>query len=157
LLSVLPSHRLRKLGQYLPQSLEDALLFNAAFVEPDIVTNLLAAKCADRFQYRRELIGKIADSSDDPLGCMLRLDLKTYLVAILGRMDKMTMAASIEGRVPFLDHRLVEWATRLSSGLKLPGLQTKPTVKRLAVRYLPHEVVHRKKSGFWRADCRLAA
>jgi len=58
------------------------------------------------------------------------------------------MAASLESRVPFLDHRLVEWAVRLPAEVKMKRLQTKPIVKNLGLQVLPKEVVHRRKSGF---------
>jgi asparagine synthase (glutamine-hydrolysing) len=79
---------------------------------------------------------------------LIRLDLKSYLVSILNRQDKMSMAASIESRVPFLDYRLVEWGARIPFRLKTDGLETKIIVKKLGERFLPRKVVYRRKSGF---------
>ena len=84
----------------------------------------------------------------DLLDRLWRLDLRTYLVSLLHRMDKMTMAASIEARVPFLDHRLVEWALRVPASMKLHGFTNKHLVRQLGLRHLPPGVVHRRKSGF---------
>ena len=58
------------------------------------------------------------------------------------------MAASVEARVPFLDYRIVEFANHLASDRKTRGWRTKEIVKKVAERYLPEEVVHRRKSGF---------
>jgi asparagine synthase (glutamine-hydrolysing) len=63
-------------------------------------------------------------------------------------VDKMSMAASIEARVPLLDHPLIEWAARLPDRLKVQGMEGKVLLKRLARRLLPAEVVDRPKIGF---------
>jgi asparagine synthase (glutamine-hydrolysing) len=84
-----------------------------------------------------------------PLDRMLDLDLKLWLSDdLLMKMDKMSMAASVEARVPLLDHPLVEWAARLPDRFKVRGLQGKVLLKRLARRRLPAEVVDRPKVGF---------
>ena len=64
------------------------------------------------------------------------------------RMDKMTMAASIEARVPFLDHRLVEWALRVPPEAKLRRFTNKYLVRGLIMTLLPSPVIRRRKSGF---------
>ena len=87
--------------------------------------------------------------SEDDLNRMLFVDTKTWLPDdLLVKADKMTMAASVELRVPFLDHRMVEFAARLPVSLKLRGGQTKYLLKTLMQRYLPSEVVHQTKKGF---------
>src|SRR5690242_21756529 len=58
------------------------------------------------------------------LGRVLYTDIKTYLVELLMKQDQMSMSTSIESRVPFLDHVLVEFAARLPVGLKLSGFTT---------------------------------
>jgi asparagine synthase (glutamine-hydrolysing) len=63
-------------------------------------------------------------------------------------MDRMSMAHGLEGRVPFLDVPLVEWALRAPSSLKLGLRSNKPIVKRLAGRFLDARIVHGPKSGF---------
>ncbi len=75
-------------------------------------------------------------------------DQQTYLQSLLNRLDRMTMAAGVEGRVPFLDHRVVELAARLPAGLKVRGRETKHLLKRVARRHLPAAVVGRAKAGF---------
>ena len=84
-----------------------------------------------------------------PLDRMLDADLRLWLPDdLLMKMDKMSMAASIEARVPLLDHPLVEWAARLPQRHKVRGLEGKVLLKRLARRMLPREVVDRRKVGF---------
>jgi asparagine synthase (glutamine-hydrolysing) len=85
----------------------------------------------------------------DPLNQMLYFDSKTWLPDdLLIKADRMTMAASVELRVPFLDHRLVEFAARLSPAHKIKGKTTKYLLKEVVEPYLPREVVHRPKKGF---------
>jgi hypothetical protein len=77
-----------------------------------------------------------------------RMDLKAYLVSLLAKQDRMSMAASIESRVPFLDHELVEWAFRLPSSFKVRHREGKWILKKLAERYLPRDLIYRPKQGF---------
>jgi asparagine synthase (glutamine-hydrolysing) len=85
----------------------------------------------------------------DPLTRMIHLDLKTFLPNLnLAYTDMASMAASVEVRVPLLDHRVVEYVMGLPPGLKIRGRTQKYVLKRLAERYLPRDVVYRKKTGF---------
>lgn len=79
---------------------------------------------------------------------LLYSDTKTYLHELLMKQDQMSMAASIESRVPFLDHPLVEWAARLPAHLKLRGLTTKVVLREAMRGILPPEILTRKKMGF---------
>jgi asparagine synthase (glutamine-hydrolysing) len=80
---------------------------------------------------------------------MLDVDLRLWLPDdLLMKMDKMSMAASIEARVPLLDHPFVEWAARLPERFKVQGRDGKVLLKRLARKLLPREVVDRPKVGF---------
>ena len=89
------------------------------------------------------------DAGLDPLDRMLALDVESYMVDnLLVRGDKMTMAASIEGRMPFLDHDLAEYVALLPPGLKATPRRTKVIVREIARRRLPEELLHRKKVGF---------
>jgi asparagine synthase (glutamine-hydrolysing) len=95
--------------------------------------------------------GQIVDACDggSALERFLYCDIHTRLVDdILVKGDRMSMGAGIEARVPFLDHKLVEFAARLPPQLKVSGLRSKVVLKRLAERYLPHEAIHRRKVGF---------
>jgi len=83
------------------------------------------------------------------LDAMLYTDCKLWLPDnLLDRGDRMTMGASVEGRVPFLDHELVEYAFSLPANAKVRGSARKYVVKQIALKYLPETVVHRAKAGF---------
>jgi asparagine synthase (glutamine-hydrolysing) len=79
---------------------------------------------------------------------MSHADLQTYLVRLLMKQDRMSMAASIESRVPFLDHRLVEYVAALPVGLKLRGTTTKAILRKALVGLVPDEILTRPKMGF---------
>jgi asparagine synthase (glutamine-hydrolysing) len=87
-------------------------------------------------------------SSVNPLEAMLRFDQATYLEELLAKQDQMSMAASIESRVPFLDHHLIEWAAQLRPDVKLRGGSGKALVRLAAERVLPRSITHAKKRGF---------
>jgi asparagine synthase (glutamine-hydrolysing) len=74
--------------------------------------------------------------------------MKTYLVELLMKQDQMSMAASIESRVPFLDHPLAEFAASLPDGLKLRGLTTKYVLRQSMRGVLPSRILKRPKMGF---------
>ena len=85
----------------------------------------------------------------DSLSRMLYMDTTLWLPdLLLARGDKMSMAASVEARVPLLDHRLVEFAASLPTNLKVKGLVRKYLLKKVARSWLPREIVQRKKQGF---------
>jgi hypothetical protein len=79
---------------------------------------------------------------------MLYADQKTYLVELLMKQDQMSMACSIESRVPFLDHEFVEFAATVPDRLKLRGGVGKYILKRAVEDILPRDIVYRKKMGF---------
>ena len=85
----------------------------------------------------------------DPLLRMMYLDVKGWLPDdLLVKADKMTMACSLELRVPFLDHRVVELGARIPPRLRIKGWTTKHVLKKAMEPYLPREIVHRGKMGF---------
>ncbi len=85
----------------------------------------------------------------DFLNRQLYIDQKTYLVDdLLVLSDRMSMAHSLELRVPFLDHTLVEHFAQLNSSLKLNFLTKKFILKKIAEKYLPKKLIYRKKKGF---------
>jgi asparagine synthase (glutamine-hydrolysing) len=79
---------------------------------------------------------------------LLYADLKTYLVELLMKQDQMSMAASIESRVPFLDHHLVEFAWRLGPKRKLSGFTTKRILRDAVRGLVPPSILTRPKAGF---------
>src|SRR5262249_31324402 len=89
-----------------------------------------------------------ADSSD-PLSRVQYVDIKTYLVDdILAKVDRASMAVSLEARVPLLDHKLTEFAATIPSRLKLNGRNGKYIFTRAVGGRLPDSVVIRRKMGF---------
>jgi asparagine synthase (glutamine-hydrolysing) len=87
--------------------------------------------------------------SADLLQKMTYLELRQRLAELLlMRVDKMTMATSIEARVPFLDHDLVEFAVALPERMKVRDGEGKYILKRAVEGLLPHEIVYRRKQGF---------
>ncbi len=87
-------------------------------------------------------------ASSSTLDRLLYVDLKTYLVELLMKQDQMSMAASIESRVPFLDHKLVEFAAALPERMKLRGMTTKWILREAVREILPASILNRKKMGF---------
>ena len=91
-----------------------------------------------------------ADSfGDGALGRMSRWDIRYYLPDdILAKVDRITMAASIEGREPLLDHRVVEFCLRLPAGMKHGRFGSKHLLRKILYRHVPRELVDRPKHGF---------
>ncbi len=87
-------------------------------------------------------------SSGDLLHRMLYADIKTYLVELLMKQDRMSMAASVESRVPFLDHVLVEFAAAIPSRYLVHGLTGKQILKSAVRDLLPASIIDRPKMGF---------
>lgn len=109
--------------------------------------------------FRRELQGYHAldvmrehasrSPTDHPLSLIQYLDMKTYLPGdILTKVDRASMAHSLEVRVPLLDHELVEWISGLSPDLKLRGGEGKYLFKKALEPVLPHDILYRPKMGF---------
>ena len=87
--------------------------------------------------------------TDDALALVQYLDLKTYLVGDINtKVDRASMAHSLEVREPLMDHPLVEWLASLPSPLKVRGQEGKFLLKKTMEPYLPHEILYRRKMGF---------
>ena len=86
--------------------------------------------------------------SGSTLAQMLYADAKTYLVELLMKQDGMSMACSIESRVPFLDHKFVEFAARVPDNLKIRDKSGKYIMKKATEDLLPHDIIYRTKMGF---------
>ncbi len=108
---------------------------------------------------KRELAGYRADTvvadharradTDDPLALAQFIDFQLYLPGdILTKVDRASMAHSLEVRVPLLDHKLLEWAATLPASLKLHRGEGKYLLKKAAERRLPNEILYRRKMGF---------
>ncbi len=85
----------------------------------------------------------------DPLAVVQYLDMKTYLVGdILTKVDRASMANSLEVRVPLLDHKLIEWAARLPRELKMKNKEGKYVLKKALAPEVPDDILYRRKMGF---------
>ena len=87
--------------------------------------------------------------TEDALQLVQYLDFKTYLPGdILTKVDRASMAHSLEVRVPILEHHFVEWAATVPTSAKLDGSEGKACFKRALEPYLPHDIMYRQKMGF---------
>ena len=87
-------------------------------------------------------------SAGDLLHRLLYTDINSYLIELLMKQDQMSMAASIESRVPFLDHPLVEFTARIPADHQIRGMAGKFILKEAVSDLLPSDIVYRKKMGF---------
>jgi asparagine synthase (glutamine-hydrolysing) len=138
-------------GTRLPKELSHARWM--VFLTPEERRALFTPEMLERFtpELPYETIfrhGREAGKADD-VARNGYVDLKTYLVDdILVKVDRMSMAASLEARVPYLDPRIVEFALSLPPDLKMKGFRTKVLLKETFWNDLPEEVQHRDKQGF---------
>ena len=88
------------------------------------------------------------DQSSSLLDRLLYTDIKTYLAELLMKQDQMSMAASLESRVPFLDHQLVEYVSQLPDSCKLSGMTTKRVLREAMKGLVPDSILNRPKMGF---------
>jgi asparagine synthase (glutamine-hydrolysing) len=87
-------------------------------------------------------------SQGDLLHRLLYADINSYLIELLMKQDQMSMAASVESRVPFLDHGLVEFTAKIPAQYSIHGMAGKFILKQAVEDLLPHSIVYRKKMGF---------
>lgn len=154
--------RLQRLLARLPDRIRRAIGFAGYAVEGVPITRFSeyqgllphALAFLDRFGREDLRLRSVAayDFVADPLeravlGAMLA-DLSNFLAPLLRRLDRMSMAASVECRVPFLDQRLVHHVVNTPLAYRLKGATDKWGLKQIALRHLPSELVHRKKVGF---------
>ncbi len=161
---VLPLTRLAPLSRRYLHALENVLaerddvarhLHWIAAVEPGLRRELVGPTFASHAAAgvaEARLAAYFADGDRRPgdvLQRLMGLDMDTWLVDdVLTKMDKMSMAASVEARVPFLDHRLVEFLASLPLAIKAKGVGTKPLLKRAMRGVLPAATLRRRKHAF---------
>jgi asparagine synthase (glutamine-hydrolysing) len=90
----------------------------------------------------------VSVSTRDPLAAVLDMDLRTYLVSVLQRQDRMSMASGVESRVPFLDHALVELVLKIPVEQHFADGRGKAVLRRIARGRIPDGVIERPKTGF---------
>ena len=126
------------------------LFFENFAVFPEALQRLLHAdpgRLASRDPYA-EGLRLMGEGSGGLLDRMGHADLQTYLVELLMKQDQMSMAASIESRVPFLDHQFVEYAAALPARFKIRGLRTKLVLREAVRDLVPRPILDRSKMGF---------
>ncbi len=128
--------------------------FHGVSVTPDPLRQKLYStnfhKTLDGYRPVQVLLDHAANAPDHhPLSLIQYIDMKTYLVDdILTKVDRASMAHSLEVRVPLLDHELVEWISGLPADLKLRKREGKYIFKKALQPYLPDDVLYRPKMGF---------
>lgn len=142
------NRRLKRFGQAASMPIEDRLLSLYMWNDRPTTLNL--------FKNHKDLL--VGDdhlslfrslSGIDTVSKMMKVDQKYDLMSLnLAYTDKMSMMASVETRVPFLDFDVVQLCNALPASLKLRGKQQKYALKKVAESYLPHEVIYRQKAGF---------
>jgi asparagine synthase (glutamine-hydrolysing) len=147
LIGALPGHRAKKLARLLPLDPADEVILNSEFVRSDVVQRLTGSPIDPALGERRALLRRHGNGGD-PVEAISRYETLTYLVSALERLDRVSMAASLEARVPLLDVELVEWALRLRASVRLAGGRNKAVLKRLGERWLSPRITHGPKSGF---------
>ena len=144
--------RLAKTFLYLPADLPSLYFDNFAVFGRDRQQHLLSRELGgglagiDPYATIREYMSRT--DAKTILDQLLYADTKTYLHELLMKQDQMSMAASIESRVPFLDHPLMEFAARLPQRMKLRGLTTKYVLRQAMRGTLPDAILSRRKMGF---------
>jgi asparagine synthase (glutamine-hydrolysing) len=130
----------------------DRLLAMSGRVDDDLRADLYRGPLAtsDGLAGRRAVAPLAQGIADEPLAATLHIDGQLALVdQMLHYFDRTSMMCSLEVRVPFLDHELVEFSARVPDSLKVRRLQTKYLLKRAADGVLPERVIHKRKLGFF--------
>lgn len=145
----------RRVARQFRPSPADSFIMASLFEQPDSLRRLKPSADFSRVLERRRAL--FDEGRSDHLNNCFRYEMQTYLVDLLVRQDKMTMAHSVENRVPFLDRKLVEFTRAIptrylvadSISLREPRMRgTKVLLKRLAAKVFDDRFVYRKKSGF---------
>lgn len=136
----------------LPPDIESIYFDNFAVFSRAVQKELLTDKARGYINHDDPYIGvrALLENTDATslLDRLLYADIKTYLHELLMKQDQMSMATSVESRVPFLDHKLVEFTSGLPEKLKLRGWTTKYVLRKSMKNFLPGAILERSKMGF---------
>ena len=146
-------HRLARTFLYLPADLttlyfDNFAVFSRAQQQGGLFTAELRDQLGNLDPYAAIQTYLEASEHASLLNRLLYADTKTYLHELLMKQDQMSMSASIESRVPFLDHPLMEFAAQLPEKMKLRGMTTKYVLRAAMKGFLPDEILSRAKMGF---------
>lgn len=149
LITKFPNRKLNKLGYFMPLPLLEVVLYNSLYNTPKLIRSLLSEDVPYSFlEYRISIVADPKLTKKNLIEYTMYSDLKNYIPSLLHRQDKMSMATSLESRVPFLDHTLVEWGVNVPLKYKIRAMENKYIVKRLGEKMLPREAIYRQKVGF---------
>lgn len=144
--------RLRRTFLFRPATLEDLYFDNFAVFGRQRQQSLLSRSLRERLggsdPYAAARLAMGEGDASSLLDRLLYADVRTYMHELLMKQDQMSMAASIESRVPFLDHPFAEFVARLPQRMKLRGLTTKLVLRRAMSGLLPEPILSRRKMGF---------
>jgi asparagine synthase (glutamine-hydrolysing) len=144
--------RVKKLTKAIDKTKNERLVSYFQWQDFEFIQSLFKEDLQTRLKPNNDyfdwLLSEVEDLESD-LNKLLFLEIYTFLVDHnLNYTDKAGMAHSVEIRVPFLDIELVEFSTTIPPSLKMKGKETKHILRKVAERYLPHDVIYRPKSGF---------
>jgi asparagine synthase (glutamine-hydrolysing) len=149
---LLPGHlgqRVRRIGERMALAWPDRYLASVAVSTPGDAAAVLAAPIAARDPFERIRARFDESGMAQPVEAMVAGDVGTYLVDdVLVKVDRMTMANSLEARAPLLDHVLLEFCARLPFRLKRDGNRSKVLLRDVARQLLPPEALAKRKQGF---------
>jgi asparagine synthase (glutamine-hydrolysing) len=129
-------------------SVEDLFLDNFSVFNRKSQMALFSEQTKLRDPYHNRVSLLTESDATELLDKLLYIDIKAYLPELLMKQDKMSMAASIESRVPFLDYKLAEFTARMPINMKIRSGVTKWLLRESMREHLPAEILHRKKVGF---------
>ena len=108
-----PDHRLKQARRFASRTADESLLYNCTGTDGATVMKVLPSSASMPLEFRLDCINEARRRGLDEVSALAKLDFQTYLVSILNRQDKMSMATSIEARVPFLDNEIIDFAHSL--------------------------------------------
>ena len=129
------------------RDLAESMVFTASRISPAVLSEW-GLPVREAWSYRREVASEALCATRDPVLAHIFYDQQTYLPTLLDRQDKMSMGASIESRVPFLDVPLVEAANSMGMAIRHRHGVNKWVLREIGRRYLPPEIFRRPKHAF---------
>jgi asparagine synthase (glutamine-hydrolysing) len=142
-------YRLRRIAERLRLRFPESYLSGVALTRADVAGALLGEAVRGGTGHYAGLAAAWSTGGSEGLDGCVGIDFASYLPDdILVKLDRMAMATSLEGRAPFLEHELVEFAVRLPRALRVQGGRGKHLLRRVAARWLPADVLKKKKQGF---------
>ena len=141
--------RLRRLAERLDSRYPELYIRGVALASPELALTILSDRYRSETRFASIAAHYASDSDGSDIDAILGGDTSTYLLDdILVKVDRMSMANSLEARAPLLDHELVELVARLPTRLKPTGKAGKLILRRIAAQLLPAEVLSKRKKGF---------